>query len=91
MRNIILTLTAFGLATTFALSFGANAAVKNISNQDAQQMQAMGSVSVSHVGGSPMAIRSELAHKAEKEGANGYLITELHQGSNWHATAQLYK
>lgn len=57
----------------------------------AQNLQPMGSVSVTQLSGSPMDVRQQLAAKAEKEGASSYRITELTQGDHWHATAELYK
>ncbi|ALB61351.1 probable exported protein YPO3518 [Cronobacter condimenti 1330] len=83
------TITALGLASV--LSFGASAAVHQVNAQQAQDLQPMGSVSVTQLSGSPMDVRQQLAAKAEKEGASHYRITELTQGDHWHATAQLYK
>ncbi|EKM0364041.1 peroxide/acid stress response protein YhcN [Cronobacter turicensis] len=83
------TIAALGLASV--LSFGASAAVQQINAQQAQNLQPMGSVSVTQLSGSPMDVRQQLAAKAEKEGASSYRITELTQGDHWHATAELYK
>ncbi|ELQ6219394.1 peroxide/acid stress response protein YhcN [Cronobacter turicensis] len=83
------TIAALGLAS--ALSFGASAAVQQVNAQQAQNLQPMGSVSVTQLSGSPMDVRQQLAAKAEKEGASSYRITELTQGDHWHATAELYK
>ncbi|EOW6735288.1 peroxide/acid stress response protein YhcN [Cronobacter dublinensis subsp. beijingensis] len=85
----ILTIAALGLASV--LSFGASAAVQQVNAQQAQNLQPMGSVSVTQLTGSPMDVRQQLAAKAEKEGASSYRITELTQGDHWHATAELYK
>ncbi|ALB65304.1 peroxide/acid stress response protein YhcN [Cronobacter dublinensis] len=84
-----LTIAALGLASV--LSFGASAAVQQVNAQQAQNLQPMGSVSVTQLTGSPMDVRQQLAAKAEKEGASSYRITELTQGDHWHATAELYK
>ncbi|WP_105640817.1 peroxide/acid stress response protein YhcN [Cronobacter dublinensis] len=84
-----LTIAALGLASV--LSFGASAAVQQVNAQQAQNLQPMGSVSVTQLAGSPMDVRQQLAAKAEKEGASSYRITELTQGDHWHATAELYK
>ncbi|WP_336292604.1 peroxide/acid stress response protein YhcN [Cronobacter dublinensis] len=84
-----LTIAALGLASV--LSFGASAAVQQVNAQQAQNLQPMGSVSVTQLTGSPMDVRQQLAAKAEKEGAGSYRITELTQGDHWHATAELYK
>ncbi|CCK00476.1 peroxide/acid stress response protein YhcN [Cronobacter malonaticus] len=83
------TIAALGLASV--LSFGASAAVQQVNTQQAQNLQPMGSVSVTQLTGSPMDVRQQLAAKAEKEGASSYRITELTQGDHWHATAELYK
>ncbi|PQV84262.1 peroxide/acid stress response protein YhcN [Cronobacter sakazakii] len=83
------TIAALGLASV--LSFGASAAVQQVNAQQAQNLQPMGSVSMTQLSGSPMDVRQQLAAKAEKEGASSYRITELTQGDHWHATAELYK
>ncbi len=89
MMKTTLTIAALGLASV--LSFGASAAVQQVNAQQAQNLQPMGSVSVTQLTGSPMDVRQQLAAKAEKEGASSYRITELTQGDHWHATAELYK
>ncbi|ELD7260769.1 DUF1471 domain-containing protein, partial [Salmonella enterica] len=50
-----------------------------------------GSVSVSAIGSSPMDMNAMLSKKADEQGATAYHITEARSGSNWHATAELYK
>lgn len=87
--NTKLIIATLGLASV--LSFGASAAAHQVNSEQAQNLQSMGSVSVSSVAGSPMDIRQELAAKAEKAGASSYRVTELNQGDHWHATAELYK
>lgn len=89
MMKTTFTIAALGL--TSVLSFGASAAVQQVNAQQAQNLQPMGSVSVTQLSGSPMDVRQQLAAKAEKEGASSYRITELTQGDHWHATAELYK
>ncbi|ABU78835.1 Multiple stress resistance protein BhsA precursor [Cronobacter sakazakii] len=89
MMKTTFTIAALGLASV--LSFGASAAVQQVNAQQAQNLQPMGSVSVTQLSGSPMDVRQQLAAKAEKEGASSYRITELTQGDHWHATAELYK
>ena len=84
-----LIIATLGLASV--LSFGASAAVQQVNADQAQNLQPMGSISVTSVTGSPMDIRHELAAKAEKAGASSYRVTELNQGDHWHATAELYK
>jgi len=83
-----LIIATLGLASV--LSFGASAA-QLVNSEQAQNLQSMGSVSVTSIGGAPMDIRQELAAKAEKAGASSYRVTELTQGDHWHATAELYK
>ncbi|WP_368540643.1 peroxide/acid stress response protein YhcN [Enterobacter soli] len=87
--NTKLIIATLGLASV--LSFGASAAVHQVNAEQAQNLQSLGSVSVSSVAGSPMDIRHELAAKAEKAGASSYRITEMNEGDHWHATAELYK
>ena len=88
MKSAII-IASLGLASV--LSFGANAAVNQVNAEQAQNLQSMGTVSVSQVGSPPMDMRQELAAKAEKEGAGSYRIIEARTGDNWHATAELYK
>ena len=86
-RSMII--ASLGLASV--LSFGASAAVHQVNAEQAQNLQSMGTISVSQVGSAPMDMRHELAAKAEKEGASSYRIIEARTGDSWHATAQLYK
>ncbi|RJT23578.1 peroxide/acid stress response protein YhcN [Buttiauxella izardii] len=72
------------------LSFGAFAAT-SINAEQAQNLQPMGSVSVSQVGSAPMDMHQMLSKKAEEQGASSYRITEARSGDAWHATAELYK
>lgn len=72
------------------LSFGAFAAT-SINAEQAQNLQSMGSVSVSQVGSAPMDMHQMLNKKAEEQGASSYRITEARSGDAWHATAELYK
>ncbi|MEX3018000.1 DUF1471 family stress response protein YhcN-B [Kluyvera sp. STS39-E] len=82
-------IASLGLASV--LSFGASAAVHQVDAQQAQNLQPMGTISVSQIGSAPMDMRSELAAKAEKEGASSYRVIEARTGDHWHATAELYK
>lgn len=84
-----LTLTALSLLSV--ISFGANAAAHQIDSEQAQNLQSMGTISVSQVGSAPMDMRQELSQKATKEGASAYRIIEARSGDTWHATAELYK
>lgn len=88
MKSAII-IASLGLASV--LSFGASAAVHQVSADQAQNLQSMGTVSVSQIGSGPMDMRSKLAAKAEKEGASSYRIIEARTGDNSHATAELYK
>ena len=88
MKSAII-IASLGLASV--LSFGANAAVNQVNAEQAQNLQSMGTVSVSQVGSAPMDMRQELAAKAEKEGASRAVTIEARTGDNWHATAELYK
>ncbi|HEY1843520.1 MAG TPA: peroxide/acid stress response protein YhcN [Buttiauxella sp.] len=72
------------------LSFGAFAAT-SINADQAQNLQALGTVSVSGVGSSPMDMHQKLEQKAQNEGASSYRIIEARSGDQWHATAELYK
>ena len=67
-------IASLGLASL--LSFGASAAVQQVNAEQAQNLQSMGTISVSQVGSAPMDMRQELAAKAEKEGASSYRIIE---------------
>ncbi|OAT29799.1 hypothetical protein M975_3339 [Buttiauxella brennerae ATCC 51605] len=84
-------LTIAALSLFSVISFGANAAAHQVTSEQAQNMQSMGSISVSQVGSAPMDMRQELSQKATKEGASAYRITEARSGDAWHATAELYK
>lgn len=84
-------LTIAAISLLSVLSFGANAAAHQISNEQAQDMQSMGSISVSQIGSAPMDMHHELSQKAAEKGASAYRITEARSGDTWHATAELYK
>ncbi|ENI3243217.1 peroxide/acid stress response protein YhcN [Salmonella enterica] len=83
--------TVATLSVLSVLSFGAFAAVHQVNAEQAQNLQPMGTISVSQIGSTPMDMRQEIVAKAEKAGANSYRIIELKEGDNWHATAELYK
>ncbi|WP_343464025.1 peroxide/acid stress response protein YhcN [Pantoea sp.] len=86
--NIKTTIAAVSILS--ALSFGAVAA-ESINAEQAMNLQSVGTVSVSGVGGSPMDIRQQLNAKAEQQGASAYRVIEANTGDSYHATAQLYK
>ncbi|HAD6879539.1 TPA_asm: DUF1471 domain-containing protein, partial [Salmonella enterica subsp. enterica serovar Typhimurium str. SL1344] len=50
-------IASLGLATL--LSFGANAAVHQVNAEQAQNLQPMGTISVSQIGSTPMDMRQE--------------------------------
>ncbi|MBB3324754.1 MULTISPECIES: peroxide/acid stress response protein YhcN [Atlantibacter] len=83
------TLAAVTLASL--MTFGANAAVHQVNAQDAQNLQSLGTISVTQHGSSPMDMREALAEKADKQGASAYRVIEARTGDTWHATAELYK
>ena len=82
-------IASLGLASL--LSFGASAAVQQVNAEQAQNLQSMGTISVSQVVCATMELILVLAGKAEKEGARCYRIIEARTGDSWHATAELYK
>ncbi len=84
-----LIIASLGLASL--ISFGASAAAHQVSAEQAQNLQPMGTITVSQTGSSPMDMRQELAAKAESKGASSYRIIEAHEGDSWHATAELFK
>lgn len=82
------TIAVLGILSS--LSFGAFAA-DSVSTEQAQNMQSIGTVSVSGVSASPMDIREQLSQKAESQGASAYRVIEAYNNGNYHATAELYK
>lgn len=84
------TMTIAALSLASLLSFGANAA-SLVTNEQAQSLQSVGTISVSGLDSSPMTIRSALSQKADAQGASKYRIIEAYNNGNYHATAELYK
>ena len=80
------------LSLASVLSFGASAA-NLVTDQQAtsQNLQSMGTISVSGIDGAPTDIRQELSQKADKQGASAYRVIEAYNNGNYHATAELYK
>lgn len=72
------------------LAFGASAA-QLVTQQQAQDMQSAGMVTISGTAGAPMDYRAELSQKADEQGASAYKVIEARTGDNYHITAQLYK
>lgn len=86
------TFTIAALSLASVLSFGASAANLVTSDQVASQnLQSIGTVSVSGIDGTPTDIRQALSVKADQQGATSYRIVEAHNDGNYHATAELYK
>ncbi|MCX8958579.1 peroxide/acid stress response protein YhcN [Erwinia psidii] len=80
------------LSLTSILSFGANAANLVTSQQvENENLQSVGTISVSGVSGAPTDIRQELSQKADQQGAKSYRVIEAYINGNYHATAELYK
>lgn len=86
--NIKTTIATVGLLST--LSFGAFAA-ESINAEQAQNLQPIGTVSISGVAGTPMDIHQALQEKADRQGASAYRIIEARNTDNYHVTAELYK
>jgi len=82
--------TVATLSVLSMLSFGAFAAT-SINADEAQNREAIGTVSLGAVATSPMDMREMLNQKAEEKGASAYRIIEARTGDHWHATAELYK
>ncbi|OON39233.1 hypothetical protein BTJ39_14980 [Izhakiella australiensis] len=77
---------------TSVLSFGASAA-QLVTDEVAQQqnLQPIGTISVSGIDSSPMTIRQDLSQKADAQGASKYRVVEAYNNGNYHATAEIYK
>ncbi|MBU9822266.1 peroxide/acid stress response protein YhcN [Rahnella sp. BCC 1045] len=86
--KIMTTIAALSLLS--AVSFGAPAA-QLVSNQQAENLQPMGTISVSGVNGVPTDIRQELSDKADSKGAKSYRVIEAHNDGAYHATAEIYQ
>jgi hypothetical protein len=82
--------TVAALSILSVISFGAFAA-DSINSDQAQNRQAIGTISVGAIGSSPMDMHEMLNKKAEEQGASSYRIIEARTGDHWHATAELYK
>ncbi|WP_058910796.1 peroxide/acid stress response protein YhcN [Entomohabitans teleogrylli] len=73
------------------ISFGASAAAHQVSSEQAQNMQSLGTITVDEIGSTPMDMNEKLAQKADAKGASAYHIIEARTGDHWHVTAELYK
>ncbi|KAB7895125.1 peroxide/acid stress response protein YhcN [Rouxiella sp. S1S-2] len=78
------------LALFSAVSFGASAA-QLVTNQQAENLQSVGTISVSGIDGVPSDIRQQLSQKADSQGASSYRVIEARNDGNYHATAEIYK
>ncbi|MDW5502314.1 peroxide/acid stress response protein YhcN [Pseudomonas lundensis] len=86
--NMKTTLAALSLLSV--VSFGASAATL-ITNDQANNLQSVGTITASGVTGAPSDIRQALSDKADKQGAKAYRVIEAYENGNWHATAEIYK
>ena len=84
------TIALLGLAAV--LSFGANAA-KLVSEEQVsnENLQPMGTITVSGIDGAPADIRQQLSQKADEQGAKAFRVIEARNDNDYHATAELYK
>lgn len=82
------TLTALSLLSL--ISFGASAATA-IDAEQAQNREAMGTVTVEGIASSPMDMHEMLMQKADQQVASAYRVIEARTGDHWHVTAELYK
>ncbi|MCC3704884.1 peroxide/acid stress response protein YhcN [Rouxiella badensis] len=86
--KIITAIAALGLLS--AVSFGSSAA-QLVNNQQAENLQPIGTISVSGIDGVPSDIRQQLSQKADSAGASSYRVIEARNEGNYHATAEIYK
>ncbi|RJT40765.1 peroxide/acid stress response protein YhcN [Rahnella woolbedingensis] len=86
--KIITTIAALSLIS--AVSFGASAA-QLVTHQQAENLQPMGTISVSGVVGVPTDIHQQLSDKADSKGAKSFRVIEAHNNGAYHATAEIYQ
>lgn len=86
--NMKTTLVALSLLS--AVSFGASAA-NLVTDAQTSNLQSVGTITASGVGGAPSDIRQALSDKADQQGAKAYRVIEAYENGNWHATAEIYK
>lgn len=80
------------LSLAAVVSFGASAANLVTNEQVASEnLQSMGTITVSGIDGAPTTIRQQLSQKADEQGAKSYRVIEAYNNGNYHATAELYK
>lgn len=84
--------TVAALCLASSLSFTAGAAQLVTDQQvNQQELQSVGTVSVSGIDGTPGDIRQQLSEKADQQGASAYRVIEARNDGGYHATAELYK
>ena len=86
--NMKTTIAALSLLS--AVSFGASDA-NLVTDDQASNLQSIGTITVSGVTGAPSDIRQALSDKADQQGAKAYRVIEAYENGNWHATAEIYK
>ena len=86
--NIKTTISALSILSV--LSFGAFAA-QPINQEQAENLQSVGVISVSGIDGTPSDIRQALSNKADAQGAKAFRVIEVRQEGNYHATAEIYQ
>ncbi|WP_034917356.1 peroxide/acid stress response protein YhcN [Erwinia sp. 9145] len=80
------------LSLAAVVSFGASAANLVTSEDVAKNnLQSVGTVTVSGIDAAPIDIRQQLSEKADQQGASAYRIIEAYTNGNYHATAELFK
>lgn len=80
------------LSLAAVVSFGVSAANLVTNEQVANEnLQSMGTITVSGIDGAPTTIRQQLSQKADQQGATSYRVIEAYNNGNYHATAELYK
>ncbi|QGH60908.1 peroxide/acid stress response protein YhcN [Serratia proteamaculans] len=82
--------TLAALSLLSVVSFGASAATL-ITNDQANNLQSVGTITARGITGAPSDIRQALSDKADKQGAKAYRVIEAYENGNWHATAEIYK
>ncbi|MGQ8774779.1 peroxide/acid stress response protein YhcN [Serratia sp. NA_112.1] len=82
--------TLAALSLLSVVSLGASAATL-ITNDQATNLQSVGTITASGITGAPSDIRQALSDKADKQGAKAYRVIEAYENGNWHATAEIYK
>lgn len=77
--------TIAALSLLSVTTFGASAA-QMVDAQQAENLQPVGTITLSGVAGTPMDIRQQLSQKADKQGASAWRVVEARNSDNWHVT-----